>query len=160
MSDQEEDLMATDRSYVTENQTQLARLEALVNKLGDRELSRPLEAGWTVAGVLAHLAFWDYRIVTLLDAWGADGRGTPPPAYHEAAVNWINDAGKPLCLGLPPRVAARLAVEAAIAADKRVAGLSEAQLAANAAAGRPISVLRAEHRREHLDEIERALATR
>ena len=152
--------MATDRSYVTENQTQLVRLEALVGKLGDRELSRPLEAGWTVAGVLAHLAFWDYRIVTLLDAWGADGRGTPPPAYDEAAVNWINDAGKPLCLGLPPRVAARLAVDAAIAADERVAGLSEAQLAANAAAGRPISVLRAEHRREHLDEIERALATR
>ena len=152
--------MATDRSYVAENQTQLARLEALVGKLGDRELSRPLEAGWTVAGVLAHLAFWDYRIVTLLDAWGADGRGTPPPACHEAAVNWINDAGKPLCLGLPPRVAARLAVDAAIAADERVAGLSEAQLDANAAAGRPISVLRAEHRREHLDEIERALATR
>ena len=152
--------MATDRSYVTENQTQLARLEALVNKLGDRELSRPLEAGWTVAGVLAHLAFWDYRIVTLLDAWGADGRGTPPPAYHEAAVNWINDAGKPLCLGLPPRVAARLAVEAAIAADKRVAGLTDTALAANTAAGSPISVRRAEHRREHLDEIERALAAR
>jgi hypothetical protein len=160
MADQEEEPMATDRSYVAENQTQLARLEALVGKLGDRELLRPLEAGWTVAGVLAHLAFWDYRIVTLLDAWGADGRGTPPPANDEAAVNWINDAGKPLCLGLPPRVAARLAVEAAIAADKRVAGLSEAQLAANAAAGRPISVLRAEHRREHLDEIERALTVR
>jgi hypothetical protein len=160
MADQEGEPMATDRSYVAENQAQLARLEALVGKLGDRELSRPLEAGWTVAGVLAHLAFWDYRIVTLLDAWGADGRGTPPPAYDEAAVNWINEAGKPLCLGLPPRVAARLAVDAAIAADERVAGLSEAQLAANAAAGRPISVLRAEHRREHLDEIERALATR
>ena len=149
--------MATDRSYVTENQTQLARLEALVGKLGDRELSRPLEAGWTVAGVLAHLAFWDYRIVTLLDAWGADGRGTPPPAHHEADVDWINDAGKPLCLGLPPRVAARIAVEAAIAADQRVATLSDAALAANAAAGSPISVRRATHRREHLDEIERAL---
>jgi len=160
MSDHEEEPMATDRSYVTENQTQLARLEALVGKLGDRELSRPLEAGWTVAAVLAHLAFWDYRIVTLLDAWGADGRGTPPPAYDEAAVNWINDAGKPLCLGLPPRVAARMAVEAAVAADQRVAALSDAALAANAAAGRPISVHRAEHRREHLDEIERALAAR
>jgi hypothetical protein len=160
MSDQEEDPMATDRSYVTENQTQLARLEALVNKLGDRELSRPLEADWTVAGVLAHLAFWDYRIVTLLDAWGADGRGTPPPAYHEAAVNWINDAGKPLCLGLPPRTAARMALDAAMAADQRVATLTDTALAANTAAGSPISVRRAEHRREHLDEIERALAAR
>jgi len=149
--------MATDRSYVTENQTQLERLEALVGKLGDQELSRPLEAGWTVAGVLAHLAFWDYRIVTLLDAWGADGRGTPPPAPHEADVDWINDAGKPLCLGLAPRVAARIAVEAAIAADQRVATLSDAALTANAAAGSPISVRRAAHRREHLDEIEQAL---
>jgi hypothetical protein len=160
MFDQEEEPMATDRSYVTENQTQLGRLEALVSKLGDRELSRPLEAGWTVAGVLAHLAFWDYRIVALLDAWGADGRGTPPPAYDEAAVNWINDAGKPLCLGLPPRTAARMAVDAAVAADQRVAALTDAALAANTGAGSPISVHRAEHRREHLDEIERALAAR
>ena len=150
--------MATDRSYVTHNQTQRARLEELVSTLGDRELSRPLEAGWTVAGVLAHLAFWDYRIVALLDVWGADGRGTPPPPQSEADVDWINDAGKPLCLGLPPRVAARLAVEAAAAADQRVAALSDAALAANQAAGSPISVLRAAHRREHLDEIERALA--
>ncbi|MGH7413681.1 MAG: DinB family protein [Candidatus Rokuibacteriota bacterium] len=152
--------MATDRSYMAENQTQLTRLRTLVDRLGDRELSRPLEAGWTVAGVLAHLAFWDYRVVTLLDAWGADGRGTPPPAYEEAAVNWINDAGKPLCLALPPRTAARLAVEAAVAADERVGALADAVLAANAAAGSPIGVRRAEHRREHLDEIERALAAR
>lgn len=150
--------MATNRSYVTENQTQLARLEALVGRLGDRELARPLEAGWTVAGVLAHLAFWDYRIVTLLDAWGADGRGTPPRAYDGAAVDWINDAGKPLCLALAPRDAARLAVEAARAADQRVAALSDGALAAIASAGNPISVDRAEHRREHLDEIERGLA--
>ena len=52
-----------------------------------------------------------------------------------------------------------MAVEAAVAADQRVAGLTEAQLATNEAAGGPISVRRAEHRREHLDEIERALAT-
>jgi len=152
--------MATDRSYVTDNQAQFARLRALVDRLDDAALAGPLPAGWTVAAVLAHLAFWDYRIVTLLDAWGPDGRGTPPPRFEEAAVNWINDAAKPLCLGLPPRVAARLAVEAAAAADARVAGLSDAALAANAAAGRPISVHRAEHRREHLEEIEAGLAGR
>ena len=37
-----------------------------------------MQAGWTVAGVLAHLAFWDQRVVVLVDRW-ADGRGTPPP---------------------------------------------------------------------------------
>ena len=150
--------MATDRSYVADNQGQLARLRALVDRLSEAELARAMPAGWTVGAVLAHLAFWDYRIVALLDAWGSDGRGTPPPAYDEAAVDWINDAGKPLCLGLPPRTAARLAVEAAVTADARVAALSDGALAANAAAGSPISVRRAEHRRAHLDEIERALA--
>ncbi|MEX2223134.1 MAG: maleylpyruvate isomerase N-terminal domain-containing protein [Candidatus Rokuibacteriota bacterium] len=152
--------MATDRSYVTENQGQLVRLRSLVDKLSDRELSQPLPAGWTVSGVLAHLAFWDYRIVTLLDTWGADGRGTPPRAYDEAVVHWINDAGKPLCLGLAPRAAARMAIDAAEAADQRVAALTDGMLAANAAAGSPIGVRRAEHRREHLDEIEGALTPR
>jgi len=150
--------MAVDRSYVAENRAQLERLRALVGRLSDQELSRPMDAGWTVAGVLAHLAFWDYRIVALLDRWGPTGQGTPPSGhYDEAATDWINDAGKPLCLALPPRVAARVAIDAAVAADERVAGLTEGQLEANRAAGGPISVRRAEHRREHLDEIERAL---
>jgi hypothetical protein len=152
--------MATDRSYVAENQAQLARLRGLVDSMSDAELAQPLPAGWTVAGVLAHLAYWDQRIVVLMDRWGSDGRGTPPLPYDEAAVEWINDAGKPLCLALPPRVAARLAVEAAVAADARAAAASDALLAANAAAGSPLSMRRAEHRREHLDEIERVRARR
>jgi hypothetical protein len=91
-----------------------------------------------------------------MDQWGADGRGTPPPAlFDEASLHWVNDAGKPLCLALPPRVAAMLAVETAMAADQRVAGASDALLEANRAAGSPLSMDRAEHRREHLDEIER-----
>ena len=93
--------MAADRTYVSENQAALERLRALVDLLSDQELSRPMEAGWTVAGVLAHLAFWDYRIVTLVDQWGTDGRGTPPPGHDESATDWINDASKPLCLALP-----------------------------------------------------------
>jgi hypothetical protein len=118
-----------------------------------------MEAGWTVAGVLGHLAFWDYRVVTLIDRWGADGRGTPPDAlgsYDEEAVDWINDAGKPLILALPPRVAARVAVDAAAEVDRLVAGLSDALLAENERTGGYINVLRADHRREHLDEIEQA----
>lgn len=150
--------MTADRAYVAENRAQLDRLRALVERLSDQELSRPLDAGWTVAGVLAHLAFWDQRVVILLDRWGPAGQGTPPSLEDETATDWINDSAKPLCLALPPRVAARLALDAASAADQRVAGLTEAQLAANREAGNPVSVRRAEHRREHLDEIERALS--
>ena len=155
--------MATDRSYVTLNQTQLARLEALVSRLGDRELSRPLEAGWTVAGVLAHLAFWDQRVTTLVDRWGSDGTGTAPDSpgsYDEEAVDWINDAAKPMILALPPRVAAQVAVDAAAAADARVAGLSDELLAKNERTGLYINPLRADHRQEHLDEIEQMRSRR
>jgi hypothetical protein len=149
--------MGADRSYVAANEAQLTRMRTLVDTMSDDELAAPMEAGWTVAGVLAHLAFWDYRIVTLIDRWGADGRGTPPDApgsYDEEAVDWINDAGKPLILALPPRVAARVAVDAAAQVDRRVAGLSEDLLAENERTGGYINVLRADHRGEHLDEIE------
>src|SRR5262249_56383518 len=112
--------------------------------------------GWRGPPVFAHRAFGDIGVVTGRD--GGRGGGPPPPPIDERHVDWINDAGKPLCLALPPRVAARTAMEAAVAADDRVAALTEAQLEANAKAGSPISVLRAEHRREHLDEIEHALA--
>jgi DinB family protein len=155
--------MAADRSYVAENEAQLARMRDLVGSMSDDELAEPMEAGWTVAGVLAHLAFWDQRIVTLVDRWGADGEGTPPDSpgsYDEEAVDWINDAAKPLILALPPRVAAQVAVDAAAAADTRVAALSDALLAENARTGLYINPARAEHRSEHLDEIEQMRSRR
>ena len=60
------------RSYVTENSAQRARLRALVDRLTDAELARPLDAGWTVAAVLAHVAFWDQRALTLIERWERD----------------------------------------------------------------------------------------
>jgi hypothetical protein len=73
-------------------------------------------------------------------------------------VDWVNDAAKPLQLALPARRAATLAVEIARAADEAVAALSDDLIARNAAAGSPINLLRAAHRRAHLDEIEQAFA--
>lgn len=146
-----------DRAYVTENNRERARLRALVDRLSDRDLSRPLEAGWTVAAVLAHLAFWDQRILTLIERWEKDGLQSVPRAIEAKDVDWINDSAKALCLALAPRDAARLAVATADAVDRRVQALSEQHMAANAAAGNPISLFRSEHRREHIDEIEHAL---
>jgi hypothetical protein len=147
--------MGIDRTFVAQNDTERARLRALVARLGDSELARPLPAGWTVAGVLAHLAFWDQRVAVLLDLWQA--AGAPPPPHDGADTDWINDAAKPMFLALAPRRAADLAVAIAEDVDRRVAALSDALVARNAAAGSPLNLRRAEHRREHLDEIERAL---
>jgi len=147
--------MAADRAYIAENDRERRRLEDLVDKLDDAALSRPMPAGWTVAGVLAHLAFWDQRILTFIDLLKS---GVKIPAEDPIAVEWINEAAKPAQLALMPRRAATLAVVTARAIDQAVATLSDELLAKNAAAGGPINLRRAEHRREHLDEIERVLA--
>jgi DinB superfamily len=147
--------MAADRSYIAVNDRERHRLEALVDKLDDKALSQAMPAGWTVAGVLAHLAFWDQRIILLIELLK---RGVSIPTENPIEVEWINDAAKPTQLALPPRRAATLAVETARATDKAVAALSDELLARNTVAGSPINLLRAEHRREHLDEIEQILA--
>jgi hypothetical protein len=149
--------MAADRSYVAENSAQRQRLRALVERLGDEDLRRPLPADWTVAAALAHLAFWDQRILVLVERWERGGPGSAPRRIDNADVDWINDSAKALCLALPPRAAAQLALNVAEAVDRKVEALGEDRLAANAAAGSPVNLLRAQHRREHLDEIERAL---
>jgi uncharacterized damage-inducible protein DinB len=148
--------MSADRSYTDENEAELRRLRDLLDGLDDERLARPMEAGWTVASVLAHMAFWDYRIVAQLERWGSDGRGEPP-TYEEEAVDWINDAAKPIFLAIPPSITSRVALEAAEAADRAVAGMSDELLAKNDEIGLIINPFRAEHRREHLDELERAL---
>jgi hypothetical protein len=143
-----------DRLYVAENAAELRRLRALVDRLSDADLARPTPGGWTVASSLAHVAFWDQRVLFWLDRWD---RGEAPRPLDRAEADWINDAGKPLLLALPPRVAARLAVEIAERVDQRLAELSDERIAANQAAGEPLLLTRARHRKEHLDEIERVL---
>lgn len=147
--------MTADRSYVAENEVERERLRELLDRLSDEQLARPMEAGWTVASVLAHMAFWDYRIVVELGRWGADGRGSVP-TYEDEAVDWINDATKPIFLAMPARVAAQTALDAAEAADRAVAEMSDDLLVRNDEIGNIINPVRAEHRREHLDELERA----
>ena len=146
--------MAVDRSYVAQNDAERARLKALLAR-SDADLARPLPAGWTVAGVLGHLAFWDQRVLVLFEQWEKTGQA--PPSYSQDDVDWINDAAKPMLLAVPPRQAAQLALEIAEAVDAKVARLSDDLVTRNAASATPINLLRAEHRREHLDEIEHAL---
>jgi hypothetical protein len=149
--------MAADRAYVATNAAQRERLRTLVDRASDEDLRRPLPAGWTVAATLAHLAFWDQRILVLLERWDRGGAGSEPRQVNQADVDWINDSAKALCLALPPRLAAQLAVSTAEAVDRKLEALTDQRLAANVAAGSPLNLLRAQHRREHLDEVERAL---
>lgn len=152
--------MSLDRSYRDQNRAERARLRALVSRVSDADLARPMPGGWTVATVLAHVAFWDQRILAMLDRWERLGpAAAPPPLVEEAHVDWINDAAKPMFLALDPRRAADLALAIAESVDRRIDALPDEFIARNTAAGAPINLHRADHRREHLDEIERALSS-
>ena len=116
---------------------------------------RQFRAPAIAAAVLAHAAYWDARAIYWLDKWAG---GTAPTPYVHENVEAVNDAAKPLCLALPPRIAADLALRLADEADGRVRALSDAMLAKIRATGGPsFNLSRAIHRREHLDDIERLL---
>jgi len=150
--------MSVDRSYIAENKTQLTRLQGLLAGRSDAELARPMPAGWTVAAVLGHLAFWDQRALILLEH--LEKTGTAPAGYSGEDVDWINDAGKPMLLAVPPRRAAELCLSIGQAVDAKAAGLSDDHVAKNAAAGMPVSLNRGQHRIDHFADLERTLQGR
>ncbi len=138
--------------YALNNNAEREHLASLVNRLTDDELRRPLEAGWTVAAVLAHLAFWDQRALTLLIKWKQDGIGPSP-----MDTDIVNEAMRLHCLAIPPRGAARLAIDCAVAIDREIEQLAPAMLADVEANGKTVRLDRAQHRRMHLEQIEQAL---
>ncbi|MCC6166379.1 MAG: DinB family protein [Caldilineaceae bacterium] len=149
--------MAEDRAYIERNRAALARLHLLVDQLGDEQLAQPVGGGLTAAGVLAHLAFWDSRALNLARKWENGGAGPQPADSEPGNVDWINDAAQPLFALILPRRVADFALTLAEAVDRAVAALSDEQLAQNRAAGSLLNVSRADHRLEHVEELERAL---
>lgn len=147
--------MSADRAYIARNDRERARLIALVSRSADADLARPMPGGWTVAGVLAHAAFWDQRIAVLIERWQRDG--TVPHPEEGQDVEWINDPAKPMLLALSPRRAAELAVAIAERVDGLVAGLPD-EWVDRIVAANVITLVRATHRGEHLDDIERGLS--
>ena len=143
-----------DRGYIAQNDEQRARLRAIVSRCTDADLTRPMPGGWTVAAVLLHAAFWDQRIAVLIERWRTTGAAPLPEDPID--VEWINDGMKPMLLAVPARKAAEMAVEIAESVDRLVAELPD-EWVDRVVAANVISLVRADHRREHLDEIEDVL---
>ena len=140
---------------IDDNATEYAHLRELVERLTDDDLGIPLEAGWTVSAVLAHLAFWDQRAITLIGKWKKDGVGPSP-----IDTDIVNEATRRLCLAIQPRKAADLAVALAGEVDKTIADLTPDMVEAIQTKGSTVKLRRADHRRTHIGEIEKALENR
>jgi len=144
--------------YVERNRAELERMRALVERLSDAELQQPVNESWTIAAVLGHVAFWDGRALFLAEKLQ---RGAPFTASDEEPEDpdWINDGTRPLIHAIAPRRAAELALSVAEQIDQLLAsmppGLARHTWPSDQSS--PLNALRADHRGEHLDEIEAAL---
>jgi len=147
--------MTADASYIDRNTHERERLRALVGRLTDEELRRYVDEHWTVAAVLGHMAFWDARALWLAGKIEDDVPFTESDVEPED-VSWINDAAHALVDAIPPREAAALALRLAEEIDQCVAALPPTRLWP-ADPYSPLNAYRAEHRAEHLDQIEAAL---
>lgn len=143
--------MPLDRSFIERNRASTDRIRDLAARLSDVEMQRPVGEHWTVAIALAHLAFWDRRVMYVLDTTERTGALFIP----EIDV-FVNDLSLPLWAAIPPREAARIAIETAAQLDRRLEDFPPAMLAEIYAYNQRW-VVRALHRGEHLDEVDAAL---
>jgi hypothetical protein len=143
--------MAMDRSFIERNHASTRRIRDLAARLSDEEMKTPVGEHWTVAIVFAHLAFWDRRVMYVLDMTRRDGKLFIP----EIDI-FVNDLSLPLWAAIPPREAARIAIETAEAVDKQLEEFPKALLEEIYTYNKRW-VERGLHRGEHLDEAEAAL---
>ncbi len=142
--------------FTEENAASYKRLEGLATGLSVHDLGRSTPYGWTVAGLLVHLAFWDQRVLTLLRRWKSRGLD-PSPIDSEA----VNDSLKVICHAVDPRIAIDLCLASARSVDAEIETLDSAFVAeiqaAAASNGTQFRLSRALHRNDHIDHIQELL---
>lgn len=63
--------MPVSAAFAESNRSQTERLRRIVQRLDATRLAVRLGNGWTVAGALAHIAFWDRQRLCLMRRWAA-----------------------------------------------------------------------------------------
>ncbi len=142
--------MTLDRSFVERNRASTRRIRQMAS-LSDEELQTPVGEHWTVSIVLAHLAFWDRRVLYVLDKTQQDGK-----LFIPQLDIFVNDLSLPLWAAVPPRDAGRIAIESAETLDQRLESYPP-ELLEEIQNYNQRWVDRSLHRNEHLDEAEAAL---
>ena len=143
--------MTLDQTYVEQNRASTERIRALITRLSDEEMQTRVGEHWTVAIALAHLAWWDRRVMYVLDMTEKDGK------LFVAEIDiFVNDLSLPLWAVVPPRDAARICIETSETLDKRLEEYSPEMLEEIYNYNKRW-VVRALHRNEHLDDVDVAL---
>jgi hypothetical protein len=143
--------MPVSQAFAESNRSQTERLRRLVRTLDAGRLAVRLPNGWTVAGTLAHVAFWDRQRLCLMRRWAT---GEEASGAYDGDV--FNAALQPLLEMIPHERAAAAAVQRP-KTWTRCPGSSDAVVAAALARPDAPNLDRGSHREGHLDRIEQAL---
>jgi hypothetical protein len=143
--------MSVDPSYIERNRASTQRIRSMAERLSEVEMLHPVGEHWTVAILMAHLAFWDQRVRLVLDRTEQDGELFIPDLGIV-----VNDISLPLWAVIPPREAARIAIETAESLDRRLETYPP-DLLEQVYTYNKRWVDRSLHRGEHLNEAEAAL---
>jgi len=145
------------------------------------ELHWMLGGGWSVSGLLAHLAFYDRQVAATLRAWRAahaarddvagliratatswlpedalaawESAGVSLTDLSQLDINQLNARLMPSLLQTPPQAAAREAVEAAQTMDAEVAALEPELVRLVVESDKAWTLQPYLHREEHLTQI-------
>ena len=90
--------MPLDPSYKELNRISRERIYSLAERLSDEEMQTKVGEHWTVSIVFAHLAWWDRRVMYVLDMTEKDRKLFIP----EIDI-FVNDLSLPLWAAVPPR---------------------------------------------------------
>ncbi len=80
----------------------------IIHGLSEEELSQPLGNNWSISVTLAHLAFWDQRVIHVIENAKKD-KVLNAPLFDDQ----LNDILAPILEAIPPAEAARMAVNIA-----------------------------------------------
>lgn len=146
--------MSLDPNYTQLNRASTERIKQLAASLSDEEMQTRVGEHWTVSIALAHLAWWDRRVMYVLDMTAKNGKLFVP----EIDII-VNDLSLPLWAAIPPREAARIAIESSADLDARLEAFPQ-DLLEEIYNYNKRWVVRALHRNEHLNEVDAALKAR
>jgi len=143
--------MSIDPSYKDLNRASTERIKKLAASLTDQEMQTRVGEHWTVSIALAHIAWWERRVMYVLDMTTKEGKLVLPNIDII-----VNDISLPFWAALPAHEAARIAIETSENVDKQLEVYPQDLLEELYNQNKRF-VIRALHRNEHLDEVDAAL---
>jgi hypothetical protein len=144
--------MPVSPEFAASNKAQTARLRALVARLTPEMYAVRLPNGWTVAGALGHIAFWDRQRHCLMRRWAS---GIDAHTNYDGEL--FNEVLQPVLELIPPDQVAAFAIKCAEEVDAFLLEVPDEVVAMALARPDKPNLDRGSHREYHLNQIEKAV---